>query len=144
VSVDLRSARPDDFDHILSLWREATEVASSTDDLAGLTVLHRFDPEALIVATDDKNVIGTLIVAFDGWRGSYYRLAVHPAHRGQGVARSLVAEGEARLARRGCRRISLFAVAAHEPAVAFWKAVGYRPDPEEMRFVANLGAPRRV
>ncbi len=138
MPVEIRSARPDDFDHILSFWRDATEIASSTDDMDGLTVLHQFDPEALIVADDDGTIVGTLIAAFDGWRGGYYRLAVGPAQRGQGLGRALVAEGEARLARRGCRRVSLFAVASHEPAVAFWSAVGYRHDVDHIRFVRNL------
>jgi predicted MFS family arabinose efflux permease len=34
------------------------------------------DPEALLVAEVDGVVVGSLIAAWDGWRGSFYRLAV--------------------------------------------------------------------
>jgi ribosomal protein S18 acetylase RimI-like enzyme len=141
VAVELGPADPPQFPAILSFWREATEVPSSTDDLDGLTALWRRDPRALIVATEDGRPVGTVIAAWDGWRGGLYRLAVLPSHRGRGIARALVAEGEAHLGRHGCRRISLFAVAAHTGAVAFWNAVGYRPDDGEIRFTTNLGRP---
>jgi ribosomal protein S18 acetylase RimI-like enzyme len=140
VAVEIRSVRPDEFGDILSFWRTATEVASSTDDMDGLTALHRFDPEALIVAAENKTILGTLIVAFDGWRGSFYRLAVQPEDRGRGIGRALVREGESRLIGRGCRRVSLYAVLAHEAAISFWKAVGYTQDGADTRFVTDLRA----
>ena len=55
---------------ILSFWKLATDVASSTDDIDGLDQLWRHDPDSIIVATDDgDDIIGTLIAAWDGWRG---------------------------------------------------------------------------
>ena len=84
------------------------------------------------------SIVGSLIVGWDGWRGSFSRLAVLPGHRGRGIGRMLVAEGEARLRRLGARRVSLFAVVAHKSAMSFWRAVGYEPDPGELRFVRTL------
>jgi ribosomal protein S18 acetylase RimI-like enzyme len=141
VACTLRPARPDDLPAVLALWQDATEVASSADDLAGLTALLSRDAGALLLALDGPDVVGTLIVGWDGWRGSFYRLAVRPDHRRQGVARSLVAEAEARLAELGCRRVSLYAVQAHERAVAFWAAVGYTLDAQDVRFVRQLDRP---
>jgi ribosomal protein S18 acetylase RimI-like enzyme len=141
VPVTLASAGPDQFPDVLSFWRAATEVPSSTDDPAGLTALWTRDPEALIVAREDSVIVGTVIAAWDGWRGAFYRLAVHPEHRQRGIGRALVAEGESRLQRRGARRISLFVVEAHAGAVAFWGAVGYHRDHQDVRYVRDLPAP---
>jgi ribosomal protein S18 acetylase RimI-like enzyme len=141
VSVDIRPATEDEFVSVLEFWRVATAVPSSTDDLPGLSVLHQRDSAALMVAVDRERVIGTVITTWDGWRGGFARLAVHPQRRGEGIARSLIRAGETHLAALGCRRITLFAVADHQPAVAFWTAVGYTPHPEDIRFVTNL-APR--
>jgi ribosomal protein S18 acetylase RimI-like enzyme len=138
VTVSIGSATPAQFAAILEFWAEATEVPSSTDDLDGLSTLHKRDPDALLVATDGGAVVGTLIAAWDGWRAAFYRMAVRPDRRRLGIGRALVAEGEARLRRRGARRLSLYAVASHRPAMEFWLSLGYRPDPEEMRLVRNL------
>jgi ribosomal protein S18 acetylase RimI-like enzyme len=140
VAPEIHSAGSEELLEILSFWRRATEVASSTDDLEALTLLARRDPEALLVAVDDGAIVGTVIATWDGWRGAFYRLAVDPEQRGRGIGRALVAEGEARMRRRGCRRVSLYAMTEHAGAVAFWKAVGYQPDPDETRFAANLGS----
>jgi ribosomal protein S18 acetylase RimI-like enzyme len=138
MTVELRPAVPDQFPAILSFWRLATEVPSSTDDVEALTTLWEMDPDALIVAMEDGNLIGTLIASWDGWRGSFHRVAVLPSHRGRGVGRMLVAEGEERLRAQGCRRVSLFAVAEHAVAVGFWRGIGYPRSEREIRFAANL------
>ncbi|HWE66182.1 MAG TPA: GNAT family N-acetyltransferase [Acidimicrobiales bacterium] len=138
MAVEIEPAVPAQFPAVLSFWAAATEVASSTDDLDGLTALWQRDPEALLVAIADGVIVGSLIAAWDGWRAGFYRLAVDPAHRRQGVGRALVAEGESRLGRRGARRVSLFAITPHERAVGFWRALGYDPDPLELRFVKDL------
>jgi ribosomal protein S18 acetylase RimI-like enzyme len=141
MPIAIASASPAQFQLILSFWDEATEVHSSTDDIDGLTSLWGHDPDALIVATEDDAIVGTLIAAWDGWRAGFYRLAVRPSHRRLGLGRALVTEGESRLRRRGARRISLFAVEAHRGAMAFWSALEYQPDPDELRFVRNLKVP---
>jgi ribosomal protein S18 acetylase RimI-like enzyme len=134
MPVALASATPDQFRHLLSFWSLATEVRSSTDDLDGLTILWEHDPDALVLATDDGTIVGTLVASWDGWRGGFFRLAIDPAKRNRGIARSLVAEGEARLQ----QRVSLYAVEAHAGAVAFWHPSGYTQDHRDIRFVPNL------
>jgi ribosomal protein S18 acetylase RimI-like enzyme len=138
MAVEFAPASPSQFPEILEFWQRATEVASSTDDIEGLQALWQHDPDALIVATDDGRVIGTLIASWDGWRAGFYRLAVDPSYRRNGLGRSLVTAGEDRLRRLGARRLSLFAVAAHPAASAFWPALGYQLDTEDVRFVRNL------
>jgi ribosomal protein S18 acetylase RimI-like enzyme len=132
-------ATPEQFGEILSFWRVAAAVASTTDDLSGLEVLVAHDPGALLVATDaGGRIVGTLIAAWDGWRGNFYRLVVHPDHRRLGLGRALVGAGETRLIQLGARRISLFAVGSHPAAVAFWDALGYRRDDDDVRFARNV------
>ena len=139
MAVVIGLASPSQFPHILAFWALATEVASSTDDIEGLDTLWRHDPDSILVATDGDEVVGTLIVGWDGWRAAFYRLAVHPDRRHQGVGRRLVSEGELRLRALGARRLSLFAVAAHDGAMAFWPSVGYEQDHDDVRFIRNLG-----
>jgi ribosomal protein S18 acetylase RimI-like enzyme len=138
VAVEYRPAATADLSELLRFWLAATEVPSSTDDLDGLTTLVTHDPAAIILAVDCGTIVGSLIVAWDGWRGGFYRLAVHPEFRTQGIGRALVRAGEARLVALGCRRINLVAVTEHDKAVGFWRAVGYAAQPQDTRFVRNL------
>src|SRR5438094_227603 len=69
---------------------------------------------------------GSIIGIFDGWRGNSYRLAVHPDHRRQEIARALVAEVEKCLAKQGAKRITALVEKSHAWAMTFWEAVGYR------------------
>ena len=67
MSIDIRTA-----DHLyaaaaIALWKAAT-VPSATDDEAAVRRLVAHDPEALLVATRNGRVVGTLIAGFDGGR----------------------------------------------------------------------------
>lgn len=137
-AVSIRSATVDEVGTVLELWRDSETHPSTTDDPASVRALLEVDPEALLVAEVDDGIVGTLIAAFDGWRGNMYRLAVLPEHRRRGVARALVEAGEARLRSAGARRIT--ALVAHEQTGApeFWGTVGYEPDPHTTRFVKTL------
>ncbi|MCW2988953.1 MAG: putative MarR family transcriptional regulator [Solirubrobacterales bacterium] len=54
---------------------------------------------------------------------------VSPAHRGQGVARAILTELERIAREHGCRRIRLDTSAYLTPAVALYRAAGYREVP---------------
>lgn len=69
-------------------------------------------------------MIGSLIAAWDGWRGSFYRLAVHPDHRRRGIGTALLREGERRLRARGAVRLTAILAGADPVAAGFWEAVG--------------------
>ena len=117
---------------------EQAEWWSHTDDVPGLNRLLARDPSALIVAVDDGRLVGSVIAAWDGWRGSFYRLAVHPDRRREGIATALIGEGERRLGDRGAVRLTAI-VAEDEPlALDFWRAAGYERQPNRVRFIRHL------
>jgi ribosomal protein S18 acetylase RimI-like enzyme len=136
VSIDIRTAVDSDAPAAIALWADAT-IPSATDDEAAIRGLVARDPEALLVATRDGRVIGTLIAGFDGWRGQMYRLAVAPEERRHGVARALVDHAETSLRERGARRISALVI-DDDVARTFWLAAGYDEDERDRRFVKTF------
>ncbi|HVA19784.1 MAG TPA: GNAT family N-acetyltransferase, partial [Solirubrobacteraceae bacterium] len=102
----IRSASEDDIQSVLDLWAAAGSLPSVTDSRDGLDRLLAADPQALLVAELDGVLAGSLIAAWDGWRGSFYRLAVAPEHRRKGLATMLLREGERRLHERGAIRLT--------------------------------------
>jgi ribosomal protein S18 acetylase RimI-like enzyme len=131
----IRTARPSDIQSVLTLWIEAGAEPTHTDDSKGLDVLLASDPEALVVAVDGTDIVGSVIAAWDGWRGSIYRLVVSPSHRRQGVAALLLAHAETRLITAGAVRLQAIVVETDPLAVGFWKATGWEQQVERLRFV---------
>ncbi len=83
-------------------------------------------------------MVGSLIAAWNGWRGSFYRLAVHPDHRRRGLGGRLVREGERRLRENGARRLDAIVAADEAVAIGFWEALGYERQRDRVRFVQNF------
>jgi ribosomal protein S18 acetylase RimI-like enzyme len=132
----IRSATSEDVPSVLSLWVAAGGSPSVGDTPEGLSCLLRTDADALLLAEIGGVVVGSLIAGWDGWRGSFYRLAVHPDRRRQGIATVLLREGERRLRARGAVRLTAIVTDDEDPvAMGFWKAAGYRREEHRARFI---------
>jgi ribosomal protein S18 acetylase RimI-like enzyme len=134
----LRSGRPEDVDAVLALWRRAEASPSPTESTADLLGLLERDPEALLLGASGGEIVGSLIVGWDGWRGTFYRLAVDPAHRRRGLATALVQAGEERLGALGAHRLGAIVETEEPDAMGFWSAAGYELQAARSRFVKNL------
>jgi ribosomal protein S18 acetylase RimI-like enzyme len=138
ANPSIRDCRLEEIEAILELWWQAEATPSVTDTADDLRQAVRNGPAIVLVAEAESRLVGSIIGAFDGWRGNIYRLAVHPACRRQGIARALVAEIEKRLTQQGARRITALVEKDHPWAMSFWQAVGYRVDERIVRCVRNL------
>ncbi|HWG08355.1 MAG TPA: GNAT family N-acetyltransferase [Solirubrobacteraceae bacterium] len=153
----IRSATCKDIAAVLELWHAAGAHPAVGSHREGLGRLLSSDAEALLLAeapaaeaaasqgaaaagaaARERRLVGSLIAVWDGWRGSFYRLAVHPEHRREGLGTALVREGERRLRAHQAERFT--AIVADEDAGAreFWAAAGYRRQPDRERFVREL------
>ena len=133
--VLIRAASVDDVPAVLALWREPGVEPSHTDDAESVSRLIEHDAGALLIALDGDRVVGSVIAAWDGWRGSIYRLAVAADHRRSGLGGRLLRAAEERLDAIGAARAQAIVVEVDERAVAFWQASGWTQQSERLRFV---------
>jgi ribosomal protein S18 acetylase RimI-like enzyme len=131
----IRLASAEEAPNVLDLWRRADSQPTVTDSETALRALLAHDPEALLLAVDGESVIGSLIAAWDGWRGSFYRLAVDPGRRRRGLGTALLREGERQLRARGAVRLTAIVAADESHAIGFWLSAGYEQQRLRERFV---------
>ena len=131
----IRPARSSDLGAVLQLWQSAEVEPTHTDDLDGLARLIDHDPSALLVAEAGGKIVGSIIAAWDGWRGSIYRLGVDPGHRREGFGRALLIEAERRIEALGGRRLQAIVADTDQAATGFWRASGWEEQAERLRFV---------
>lgn len=134
----LRAGTAADIDDVLALWKRAETGPSTTESAADLRWLLERDADALLLADDEGRVVGSLIAGWDGWRGTFYRLAVDSAHRRRGLATRMVGAGEERLRALGAKRLNAIVESEEADAMAFWAAAGYELQAARSRFVKNI------
>ncbi len=122
-----------DLEAVLQLWREAAQ-PTSTDTDSALRALVEHDQGALMVAEESGRIVGSIIAAWDGWRGSVYRLVVAPDFRRSGLGRQLVDEAERRLTELGAQRTQAIVVGSDSRAMGFWSATEWELQENQVRF----------
>jgi ribosomal protein S18 acetylase RimI-like enzyme len=127
-------ARACDLPAILELWMLADAEPGHTDTLESLTKLIARDPGALLMAADGGAIVGSVIAAWDGWRGTVYRLAVAPSHRRRGIGTELVSAAVERLRAAGAVRLQAIVVETDARATDFWRANGWVEQVSRLRF----------
>ncbi|HEX3608473.1 MAG TPA: GNAT family N-acetyltransferase [Solirubrobacterales bacterium] len=139
AEITVRRCQLDDVPGVLALWEQTrSEHASSTDRVEDVECLVGDSPAALLVAVHGGEIVGTLIAAWDGWRGNLYRLAVRDDRRRMGVGTALAGAGEDYLRSRGARRVTALVAFEDEVAGGFWDSAGYPQDREIGRRVRNI------
>ncbi len=121
----VRPATVGDAPALSALWSEcgiAHRPAEVADELA--SVLRR-DAGLVLVAEDDRGIVGSVLGTYDGRRGWVNRLATRPDARSQGVAGTLLQTLETALRRAGCRKINLLVEPANASVVTFYQQHGW-------------------
>jgi ribosomal protein S18 acetylase RimI-like enzyme len=137
--VLIRPALAAELGDVLAFWRTAAENGNRpVDRHAALAALHLRDPDALLVAVDVDEIVGTVIAGWDGWRCHLYRLAVAPHRRREGIGRRLIAAAEERFRVLGGARADAMVLDDNVDAHAAWSAGGYRRQAEWSRWVKPL------
>ena len=132
----IRECRPEEAEALLTLWQTAGTSPSITDTIADIRGAIE-STAFVLVAEVDRRIVGSVIAAFDGWRGNMYRIAVHPDYRRRGIGQALVEEGERCLTTQGAKRITALVEEKYPWATAFWSSVGYEIEPGIIRFFRN-------
>lgn len=124
MTILLRPAIGDDTAAIILLWQVCDLTRPWNDPGDDLQRALDWAGSRVLVAEDEGKVIGSVMVGYDGHRGWIYYLAVDPARRGEGHARSLVEAACAYLESLGCPKAELM-VRGGNPAAKLYPHLGW-------------------
>ena len=118
------------FSGVESLWQEAFPNDAPWNAAAtAIAEKLSFQPDLMLVAISDGEVVGSVMAGYDGHRGWISRIAVLKSQRKSGVGRDLLAEAERRLFALGCIKVNLQVVEANSSVVEFYQRSGYQIEP---------------
>ncbi len=73
----------------------------------------------------DNELVGSVMVGYDGHRGWVYYLAVAEDHQGKGIGSELMRTAEEWLRERGAVKVQLMVRSQNELVLSFYEKVGY-------------------
>lgn len=125
MGVAVVPAAAADRDQVVALWRAAGLTRPWNDPRADFDLALANSTSTILLAYDGANLIGSVMVGFDGHRGWVYCLASDPARRGQGIGRELMGAAEGWLRVQGCPKIQSMVRGDNVEARGFYAALGY-------------------
>jgi ribosomal protein S18 acetylase RimI-like enzyme len=128
VTPVLRQYRPGDREALVWLWSLCGLIRPWNDPYRDIDRKLTWDAPNLVVLEDADELIGSVMVGYEGHRGWVNYLAVHPRHQRQGVGRLLMDEAERRLRELGCAKVNLQIRTSNQAAAQFYRRIGYAAD----------------
>jgi ribosomal protein S18 acetylase RimI-like enzyme len=123
--MDIREYREGDGDRLRTFWLACGIKIRPGDDDGSLAAFAAHNPGLLVLAEEQRHIVGSALAGWDGRRGWLYHVAIHPDERRRGLGRQLVELLEERLRERGCPKVNLIVVENNTHAMSFWRALGY-------------------
>lgn len=150
--VQIRRLEADDRPAVVALWHRVGLTRPWNDPALDIDRKLADSPWGLLVgvadvgatgaAVDDslaeQQLIATVMVGYDGHRGSVYYLAVDPAFQGHGAGTALMDAAEALLLARGCPKVNVSVRADNAGVIGFYERRGYRLEGERHAVVLGL------
>lgn len=123
----IRKMNIDDYDKVYNLWMSCVGMGLNNldDSREGITKFILRNPDICLVAENDSEIIGVIMVGNDGRRGYIYHTAIHPDCRKQGIAKKLVDVAMNQLFEIGINKVALVVFDRNETGNAFWESQGF-------------------
>lgn len=123
-----RSFRLSDYMPVTQLLEASLDEDCCDKTLEALARQLSLDGELVVVAEAEDSeigIVGLVIGTVDCNNGYYYRLAVHPEFRNQGVGKALVSKLEQKFQQRNVKKIMIAADEHAEVVLPWFEQLGY-------------------
>lgn len=123
--VIISDLEPRHADEAIALWHDCGLTRPWNDPLGDVQRALAGPTSTVLAATEDGQLLGTVMVGHDGHRGWVYYLAVQPGLQRAGVGRQLMEASESWLRARAVPKLNLMVRAGNSSVIAFYEKLGY-------------------
>ena len=128
MNINIKTATIKNTQSIIEIWEEVKLVRSwnnPNDDIENaLSTL----TSTILLLCSENQIIGTVMVGYDGHRGWIYYLAVRTELQKQGYGKKMVQEAENWLRAKNVPKVNLMIRNTNEQVKGFYQAIGYKDD----------------
>jgi ribosomal protein S18 acetylase RimI-like enzyme len=125
--MHLCSFQLSDYHAVTSLLQSVLSEECYELTIEALTRQLSWDSDLVLIAATGEKVTGIIIGTIDNNRGYYYRVAVHPEYRGQGIAKNLISSLRSRFEQRKVSKIMVTADKHNEHVLSLYSSLGFEP-----------------
>ena len=113
---------------VIDLWKKCNLIVPPNDPVEDIQKKLDFQPELLFVALLNGQLIGSVMVGYEGHRGWLNYVAVLPNYQRQGYGKKLVGKAIVELRKLGCLKVNVQVRKNNPSAIEFYKRLGFKDD----------------
>jgi ribosomal protein S18 acetylase RimI-like enzyme len=113
---------------VIDLWNACNLIVPQNDPLVDIQKKLAFQPELFFIALLEGQLIGSIMVGYEGHRGWIQYLAVLPAFQKRGYGKKLVNKAIGELRKLGCVKVNLQVRRSNASVVEFYKHLGFEEE----------------
>ncbi len=126
TEYQIRSMRIEDYDSVVTLWRDSDGIVlSDTDEREPLERFLSRNPGLSLVAHCRGELAGAVLCSQDGRRGYMHHLVTGKQFRRRGIGSALVQASLSGLSRVGIQKCNIFILPDNREGIAFWQHNGF-------------------
>ena len=113
---------------VIDLWKKCNLIVPPNDPVEDIQKKLDFQPELFFVALLNGQLIGSVMVGYEGHRGWLNYVAVLPNYQRQGYGKKLVGKAIVELRKLGCLKVNVQVRKNTPSAIEFYKRLGFKDD----------------
>ncbi len=113
---------------VIDLWKQCDLIVPQNDPAVDIQRKLVFQPELFFIALEDGQVVGSIMVGYEGHRGWLNYVAVLPDYQKRGYGKKLIDKSIDELRKLGCLKVNVQVRRNNPSAVEFYKHLGFKDD----------------
>lgn len=113
---------------VIELWQQCNLIVPSNDPIEDIQKKMEFQPTLFFIALLHDQVIGSIMVGYEGHRGWINYLAVLPSYQKQGYGKLLINKAITELRKLGCRKVNLQIRPTNLRVIEFYQHLGFKQE----------------